>query len=98
MKTNEKLDQQQQPVNGSSDSSDQQQPLKSFSLKGNQLSGSILIGNYNYLTQLEVSENEMEVLDLSSLAQLETLKCSHNKLLELMLNGSNITSLIADSN
>lgn len=25
----------------------QQQPLKKFSLKGNQLSGSILIGNYN---------------------------------------------------
>ncbi|XP_061396322.1 protein phosphatase PHLPP-like protein [Musca vetustissima] len=76
----------------------QQQPLKKFSLKGNQLSGSILIGNYNYLTQLEVSENEMEVLDLSSLAQLETLKCSHNKLLELMINGSNLTSLVADSN
>uniref|UniRef100_A0A1I8P3Y6 PPM-type phosphatase domain-containing protein n=1 Tax=Stomoxys calcitrans TaxID=35570 RepID=A0A1I8P3Y6_STOCA len=75
-----------------------QQPLKKFSLKGNQLSGSILIGNYNYLTQLEVSENEMEVLDLSSLAQLETLKCSHNKLLELMINGSNLTSLVADSN
>ncbi|XP_073823161.1 PH domain leucine-rich repeat protein phosphatase isoform X2 [Musca autumnalis] len=40
----------------------------------------------------------MEVLDLSSLAQLETLKCSHNKLLELMINGSNLTSLVADSN
>lgn len=51
-----------------------------------------------YLTQLEVSENEMEVLDLSSLAQLETLKCSHNKLLELMINGSNLTSLVADFN
>ncbi|XP_065358697.1 protein phosphatase PHLPP-like protein [Calliphora vicina] len=99
MKTNEKLDQRQQPLNESNVSADQQQtPLKTFSLKGNQLSGSILIGNYNYLTQLEVSENEMEVLDLSSLAQLETLKCSHNKLLELMLNGSNLTSLTADSN
>ncbi|XP_075150258.1 PH domain leucine-rich repeat protein phosphatase [Haematobia irritans] len=40
----------------------------------------------------------MEVLDLSTLAQLETLKCSHNKLLELMINGSNLTSLVADSN
>ncbi|KAM7352113.1 PH domain leucine-rich repeat protein phosphatase [Cochliomyia hominivorax] len=108
MKINEKLEQQQQQqLNGSSTDNvilqqqQQQQslsPLKTFSLKGNQLSGSILIGNYNYLTQLEVSENEMEVLDLSSLAQLETLKCSHNKLLELMLNGSNLTSLIADSN
>uniref|UniRef100_A0A1B0BJG8 PPM-type phosphatase domain-containing protein n=1 Tax=Glossina palpalis gambiensis TaxID=67801 RepID=A0A1B0BJG8_9MUSC len=74
------------------------EPLKQFSLKGNQLSGSILIGNYTYLTQLEVSENEMEVLDLSSLAQLETLKCSHNKLTELMINGNNLVSLQADSN
>ncbi|XP_034100458.1 protein phosphatase PHLPP-like protein [Drosophila albomicans] len=73
-------------------------PLKKLSLKGNQLCGSILIGNYNYLTQLEVCENEMEVLDLSSLAQLETLKCSYNKLIELIFNGSNLQTLIADHN
>ncbi|KAM8715623.1 hypothetical protein ACLKA7_002642 [Drosophila subpalustris] len=73
-------------------------PLKKLSLKGNQLCGSILIGNYNYLTQLEVCENEMEILDLSSLAQLETLKCSRNKLIELIINGTNLQSLIADHN
>ncbi|XP_030386706.1 protein phosphatase PHLPP-like protein [Scaptodrosophila lebanonensis] len=73
-------------------------PLKKLSLRGNQLCGSILIGNYNYLTQLEVCENEMEVLDLSSLAQLETLKCSRNKLMELIINGSNLQTLIADHN
>ncbi|XP_030555173.1 protein phosphatase PHLPP-like protein [Drosophila novamexicana] len=73
-------------------------PLKKLSLKGNQLCGSILIGNYNYLTQLEVCENEMEVLDLSTLAQLETLKCSRNKLIELIINGTNLQTLIADHN
>ncbi|KAH8376976.1 hypothetical protein KR093_002422 [Drosophila rubida] len=73
-------------------------PLKKLSLKGNQLCGSILIGNYNYLTQLEVCENEMEVLDLSSLAQLETLKCSHNKLIELIFNGTNLQTLVANHN
>ncbi|KAL7740576.1 hypothetical protein ACLKA6_009463 [Drosophila palustris] len=51
-----------------------------------------------YLTQLEVCENEMEILDLSSLAQLETLKCSRNKLIELIINGTNLQSLIADHN
>ena len=53
-------EQQQQKLNGTGDISSsekqlqqqqqqqqQQQPLKTFSLKGNQLSGSILIGNYN---------------------------------------------------
>ncbi|XP_017859823.1 PREDICTED: protein phosphatase PHLPP-like protein [Drosophila arizonae] len=73
-------------------------PLKKLSLKGNQLCGSILIGNYNYLTQLEVCENEMEVLDLSTLAQLETLKCSRNKLIELIINGTSLQTLIADHN
>ncbi|XP_033150769.1 protein phosphatase PHLPP-like protein [Drosophila busckii] len=73
-------------------------PLKKLSLKGNQLCGSILIDNYNYLTQLEVEENEMEVLDLSTLAQLETLKCSRNKLMELILNGTSLQTLIADHN
>lgn len=34
-------------ASGSATIIDQQQPLKKFSLKGNQLSGSILIGNYN---------------------------------------------------
>ncbi|KAH8298140.1 hypothetical protein KR018_008513 [Drosophila ironensis] len=69
-----------------------------LSLKGSQLGGSILIGNYNYLTQLEVCENEMEVLDLSSLNQLETLKCSRNKLMELIVNATNLEALVADHN
>ncbi|XP_039482031.1 protein phosphatase PHLPP-like protein [Drosophila santomea] len=69
-----------------------------LSLKGSQLGGSILIGNYNYLTQLEVCENEMEVLDLSSLAQLESLKCSRNKLMELIINATNLQTLVADHN
>lgn len=47
IKAFEKLDAQQHQHNGSSDSGEQQKPLKTFSLKGNQLSGSILIGNYN---------------------------------------------------
>ncbi|SPP86222.1 protein phosphatase PHLPP-like protein [Drosophila guanche] len=82
-------------ANGSGSSPTTPQKL---SLKGSQLGGSILIGNYNYLTQLEVCENEMEVLDLSSLAQLETLKCSRNKLMELIVNATNLQALLADHN
>jgi len=40
----------------------------------------------------------MEVLDLSSLAQLETLKCSRNKLMELIINATNLQTLVADQN
>lgn len=58
----------------------------------------MLTSRLQYLTQLEVCENEMEVLDLSSLAQLETLKCSRNKLIELIINGTNLQTLIADHN
>lgn len=50
------------------------------------------------MTQLEVCENEMEVLDLSSLAQLEMLKCSRNKLMELIVNATNLQALVADRN
>uniref|UniRef100_A0A1A9W036 PPM-type phosphatase domain-containing protein n=1 Tax=Glossina brevipalpis TaxID=37001 RepID=A0A1A9W036_9MUSC len=101
MKSNEKNEQeneQESVVAATTVPPNNVEPLKNFCLKGNQLSGSILIGNYTYLTQLEVSENEMEVLDLSSLAQLETLKCSHNKLMELIINGNNLVSLQADNN
>lgn len=50
------------------------------------------------LTQLDVSENEIEVLDLSALGQLESLQCCRNKLVELTVNGGALTSLIAGNN
>ncbi|PSN56260.1 Protein phosphatase PHLPP-like protein [Blattella germanica] len=50
------------------------------------------------LTQLDVSENSIESLDLSALTKLETLQCSRNKLIELSLCGKTLTSLIAGNN
>lgn len=50
------------------------------------------------LTQLDVSENAIEVLDLSALCKLQTLQCSRNTLRELAVNGRHLTSLIAGNN
>ncbi|CAD7086127.1 unnamed protein product [Hermetia illucens] len=73
-------------------------PLNKVSLRANQLRGNIILGNYGNLTQLDVSENEIEVLDLSALGQLESLQCCRNKLVELTVNGGALTSLIAGNN
>ncbi|XP_055381976.1 protein phosphatase PHLPP-like protein isoform X2 [Condylostylus longicornis] len=73
-------------------------PLTKVSLRANHLRGNIILGNYGNLTQLDVSENEIEILDLCALGQLESLQCCRNKLTELIVNGSHLTSLIAGNN
>nr|CAD7442805.1 unnamed protein product [Timema bartmani] len=50
------------------------------------------------LTQLDVSENSIETLDLTALGKLESVQCSKNKLSELSLNGKSLVSLIAGNN
>jgi PH domain/leucine-rich repeat-containing protein phosphatase len=50
------------------------------------------------LTQLDVSENNIETLDLSALNKLECIQCSRNQLVELSLSGKALTSLIAGNN
>nr|CAD7197094.1 unnamed protein product [Timema douglasi] len=50
------------------------------------------------LTQLDVSENSIETLDLTALGKLESVQCSKNKLVELSLNGKSLVSLIAGNN
>ncbi|XP_067620333.1 protein phosphatase PHLPP-like protein [Eurosta solidaginis] len=64
----------------------------------NQLGGNILIGNYDFLKELEITENGMAILDLSSLEQLETLTCNYNKLKELIINGKSLKTLTAKHN
>uniref|UniRef100_A0A6E8VYW2 PPM-type phosphatase domain-containing protein n=1 Tax=Anopheles coluzzii TaxID=1518534 RepID=A0A6E8VYW2_ANOCL len=73
-------------------------PLTKVNLRGNQLKGSIILGNYGLLTQLDVSENSIEVMDLSALDKLETIQCCRNSLRELTLSGRNLHSLIAGNN
>ncbi|KAL1400643.1 hypothetical protein pipiens_007265 [Culex pipiens pipiens] len=73
-------------------------PLTKVNLRGNQLKGSIILGNYGLLTQLDVSENSIEIMDLSALDKLETIQCCRNNLKELTLNGRNLHSLIAGNN
>ncbi|XP_029727244.2 protein phosphatase PHLPP-like protein [Aedes albopictus] len=73
-------------------------PLTKVNLRGNQLKGSIILGNYGLLTQLDVSENSIEIMDLSALDKLETIQCCRNNLKELTLNGRHLHSLIAGNN
>ncbi|XP_068084838.1 protein phosphatase PHLPP-like protein [Anabrus simplex] len=82
----------------SSGHKDDLNPLGRVNLRANLLKGCIVLGNYGNLTQLDVSENSIESLDLSALTKLESLQCSRNNLVELTLNGKSLVSLIAGNN
>ncbi|KAJ8927559.1 hypothetical protein NQ314_019964 [Rhamnusium bicolor] len=50
------------------------------------------------LTELDVSENNIENLDLSAVEQLQFVQCSRNSLTTLTLHGKNLISIIAGNN
>ncbi|XP_058825668.1 protein phosphatase PHLPP-like protein [Topomyia yanbarensis] len=80
------------------DDENDESTLTKVNLRGNHLKGSIILGNYGLLTQLDVSENSIETMDLSALDKLETIQCFRNNLKELTLNGRHLHSLIAGNN
>lgn len=47
---------------------------------------------------MDISENSIEVLDLSALNNLKLLRCSKNRLKQVIINGRVLTSLIAGNN
>ncbi|XP_034945281.1 protein phosphatase PHLPP-like protein isoform X2 [Chelonus insularis] len=72
--------------------------LQRVNLRNNQLKGNIILGNYGNLTHLDVSENNIEKLDISALSELQSARCARNSLTELILCGKNLISLIAGHN
>ncbi|XP_017785771.1 PREDICTED: protein phosphatase PHLPP-like protein [Nicrophorus vespilloides] len=72
--------------------------LTNLNLRGNRLKGNIILGNYGSLTELDVSENNIESLDLTAVEHLQVLQCSRNNLTNLTLYGKNLTSIIAGNN
>lgn len=56
------------------------------------------LGFFQHLTELDVSENQIQVLDLSALNRLELLQCSKNSVEQLVVNGHSLKSLIAGNN
>lgn len=53
---------------------------------------------FQSLTELDVSENNIENLDLSAVGQLQILQCSRNSLTTLTIHGRRLTSVIAGNN
>lgn len=53
---------------------------------------------FQYLTQLDMSENFIEFLDLSALDKIESIQCCKNQIKELTLNGRVLNSLVASNN
>ncbi|KAF2899975.1 hypothetical protein ILUMI_06211 [Ignelater luminosus] len=72
--------------------------LTNLNLRANRLKGNIILGNYGNLTDLDVSENSIENLNLSAVEHLQTLRCSKNSITLLTLHGKTLTSLIAGNN
>ncbi|KAG5884664.1 hypothetical protein JTB14_033203 [Gonioctena quinquepunctata] len=78
--------------------SDDSKGLTTLNLRANKLKGHIILGNYGCLIQLDVSENNIENLDLTAVEQLQVLQCSRNSLTTLTLHGKRLTSIIAGNN
>lgn len=56
-----------------------------------------LEGN-KYITHMDLRDNQLTDLDLSSLCSLEQLHCERNQLRELTLSGFSLRTLYANSN
>lgn len=56
-----------------------------------------LEGN-KYITHMDLRDNQLTDLDLSSLCGLEQLHCERNQLRELTLSGFSLRTLYANSN
>ncbi|XP_025829514.1 protein phosphatase PHLPP-like protein [Agrilus planipennis] len=80
------------------DNSEKTKTITSLNLRGNRLKGNIILGNYGNLTELDVSENSIEILDLSAVENLKVLHCSKNSIVQLMLHGRTLISILAGNN
>jgi PH domain/leucine-rich repeat-containing protein phosphatase len=86
--------------------------LRANHLKGNIILGNFTVSlkvasthmkthstfHFQYLTQLDMSENSIEFLDLSALDKIESVQCCKNQIKELTLNGRVLNSLVASNN
>ena len=58
----------------------------------------LTLSTLQYLTQIDMSENSIEFLDLSALDKIESVQCCRNQIKELTLNGRVLNSLVASNN
>ncbi|XP_063617590.1 protein phosphatase PHLPP-like protein isoform X1 [Cydia splendana] len=83
---------------GPDDNKESNSPLTSVDLRNNNLKGSIILGNYEHLVSLDVSNNSIEVLMVSALRGLRELYASSNMLRHLALHGGSLRTLRAPHN
>ncbi|KAG8227052.1 hypothetical protein J437_LFUL013235 [Ladona fulva] len=72
--------------------------LEKIDLRANLLDGDVVLGNYENLKELDLSDNEIERLDVRSLRHLSVVQCARNSLVHLSLPGHKLTTLVASQN
>ncbi|XP_055837469.1 protein phosphatase PHLPP-like protein [Episyrphus balteatus] len=72
--------------------------LQKVLLRGYQRHDIIILNNFENITQLDVNENNIDYLDLSTLKKLQVLHCSRNSLSELIVDGLDLVRLTATYN
>ncbi|KAK4296256.1 hypothetical protein Pmani_031239 [Petrolisthes manimaculis] len=76
---------------------DPYQPL-TLNLRLNDLVGPVTLASIQNVTELDVSDNGITSLDVSSLACLTCLTCSNNALTSITLHAASLTTLTANNN
>ncbi|KAK4319408.1 hypothetical protein Pmani_009643 [Petrolisthes manimaculis] len=76
---------------------DPHQPL-TLNLRLNDLVGPVTLASIQNVTELDVSDNGITSLDVSSLACLTCLTCSNNALTSITLHAASLTTLTANNN
>ncbi|XP_046403515.1 protein phosphatase PHLPP-like protein [Ischnura elegans] len=72
--------------------------LEKIDLRNNLLDGDVVLGNYENLRELDLSDNDIERLDVRALRHLSVVQCARNSLVHLSLPGHKLTTLIASQN
>ncbi|XP_071452412.1 PH domain leucine-rich repeat protein phosphatase 1 [Hetaerina americana] len=72
--------------------------LEKIDLRNNLLDGDVVLGNYENLRELDLSDNDIERLDVRALRHLSVVQCARNSLVHLSLPGHKLTTLIASHN
>ncbi|KAL7635426.1 UNVERIFIED_CONTAM: hypothetical protein RMT77_014495 [Armadillidium vulgare] len=75
-----------------------EEPNLKLKLNRNRLTGGISFDSFQNVTDLDVSENGITSLDVTSLTSLTSLRCSGNKIVTISVHGAALEFFVADRN